>query len=375
MTEDFRTALEKCPEVVMTETNPLKFFRCEQGNSWAAALRLVQNWTLRRHVFGEEYWLKPTRLKGGALRPKDISLLRKGAFLMLTPPDPQKRQVFIADFGRLQGREEGNARQRLMMYVMINCLNAYTRTHGVDCIVLINGKGMPVKPDNGTMVQATHTKTAFFVNRVILVRDPTDTHTTLKHLFEKFVLALVQRFWGNKFITVAEDSPSSTRLALEHLGIHPSTIPEQLGGDWSYNQVDAWVLDRLKTEQESDSGTFKNAAHPQWSNSDTATTESTDNPTETHTKEECIVHPSRNRGFNSPRCDGDQLLREAREKSAYYSRRSYYRKKEEREQLTRNYNRLRAENDRLRIEEARLESLLINAQAVVENFQSLQSFF
>ena len=112
MTKDYHIALERCPDIVMTETNPLKFWRCEHGNTWAAALRLVQNWTLRRHVFGEDYWLKPTVLKGGALRPEDVALLRTGAFALLTPKNnPQQRQVMIADFGRLQGLEEGTARQ------------------------------------------------------------------------------------------------------------------------------------------------------------------------------------------------------------------------------------------------------------------------
>lgn len=102
MTNDYKIALATVPELVMTETHPSKFLRCERGNAWSAALRLVQNWTKRRRFFGESHWLLPMRLREGALRSEDVALLQTGGFMVLTPSEPYRRQVFVANFGRFQ---------------------------------------------------------------------------------------------------------------------------------------------------------------------------------------------------------------------------------------------------------------------------------
>jgi len=34
MTNDYFVALKHCPDIVMSETHPIKFIRCEHGNSW-----------------------------------------------------------------------------------------------------------------------------------------------------------------------------------------------------------------------------------------------------------------------------------------------------------------------------------------------------
>lgn len=334
-------------------------------------MRLVQNWSLRRHVFGEDYWLKPTRLKDGALRPKDVTLLRTGAFVLLTPPSPQQRQVLVADFGRLQGLEEGTARQRLLFYIMVNCLNENSQRNGIDTIVFINGRGMKVKPDNGHMTQATHTKTVVCLHRIFLVRDPTDKHTTLKHLFQNMLLAMLQKFWGKNLITITEDSPKSTRQALEAFGVHPSTIPEQLGGDWGYDNVDRWLLQRFRLESSCSSPVPRGVPL-----CDVPTTmrDSQSEGTNTSVKEEAIEEVSTKKrkrcGSTSGQENNGEQLQVAREKSAYYSRISYYRKKEERKEMARQRDQLRVQNKNLQEEGERLKCLLDQARTwVASNMQ------
>ena len=344
--------------------------------SRAAALRLVQNWSLRRQVFGEDYWLKSMRLQNGAMHPNDVALLRTGAFALLTPPNPhQQRQTFVADFGRLQGLEQGTARQRLMFYIMITCLNDFSQRHGVDGLVIVNGRGMKVKHDNGRMIQASHTKTAFYINRFILVRDPTDQRTTLKHLYEKMMLAMVQKFWGNKLVTVAEESPENTRVVLEKVGLHSSTFPTQLGGDWSYDSIDKWIMQRLQIEgavlsipnavrsrNRTQSFIMANV-QPKENTTIRPSQPTTKTKTNPSFKKRRRSEVSTGSG-NGPKTE-EEKVQEAREKSAYYSRLSYYRKKEERQELAAQCEQLKLENKRLRIERQRLESLVNQAQTLV----------
>lgn len=246
---------------------------------------------------------------------------------------------------------------------MVSELNAFSQSNGVDAIIIVNGKGMKVREDNGHMMQATHTKTAFYMKRVVLVRDPTDRHTTLKHLFERMLLTMLQRFWGNRLVTVAEDSQAKTRKALEALGFDMATVPTRLGGDLDWDvYTRRWLQQRFQIEESSGSPT-------QEVPSALTATKQPCSDTEVESADDIA---SKKRGREASKdADGkehvpDEKLRETREKSAMYSRRSYYRKKEERMQLVDERDRLREESERLRREGTRLESLIEQAQAVVD---------
>lgn len=427
MTADYYTALYHCPLVVGTETHPSKFLRCEQGNSWAAALRLVQNWTLRRHVFGTDYWLKPTQLQGGALHPTDIHLLRTGAFGLFTPTtttttaEPRylpPRQVLVADFGRLQGLEQGTARQRILFYIMVTGLNEYTQQHGLDVIVIINGRGMKIMPDNGRMIQNSHTKLAFKIRRFILVQDPTDRHKTLPHLFRTFFLTLVQKFWGNNIEIVNQETQLQTRRALEELQIHASTIPAHLGGDIDYESyIDQWLSQRLQIEgaklampkniqpkqqhdllptnigyvpqSENSSNVWerpqKNRLLPKVvenvagrAESSVATTACDSVPDDSSSWSPRGKKPRKSRQ-SKDMTQGDKVdaekMKEAREKSAYYSRLSYHRKKQEHHGLEVQREDLQKANNALREEGERLTSLIAQAEALVRSSNQHDGFF
>lgn len=179
------------PTVWKNELKAINFLRCEQGDPWAAALRIVQNAKFRRKIFGEDHWLLPLRLDGGAMYPEDFTLLRKGAFVLRTPPN--ERQVLVVDNCRYQS-EIGLSRQRATFYITLTGLNDFTRSEGLDVVAIINGKGINMHPENGRLFQVTHYASGFKLNRVFLVRDPTDVHHTLSHLFEKLLLRMVKRF-------------------------------------------------------------------------------------------------------------------------------------------------------------------------------------
>ena len=250
-TNDYRTALTAAPAIVATETHPLKFLRCCQGDPWSAAARLCQNWTYRREIFGAHDWCKPMRLRDGALTMEDVDFLRTGAFTILTAPDNQ-RQVIVVNFGRLHGQDPGMERRRVNFYLCNTQVNEYSQRHGISVLMVIDGTGMKVRGDNGKLFQASHTVSSFTIDQVILANDPNETRHTLTHLFGLMMRRLAEKFWGKqgRLVNVAEGTPEATLEALVAQGLHPSCIPTQLGGTFSYDRnFKEWLAIRICTEQ------------------------------------------------------------------------------------------------------------------------------
>jgi hypothetical protein len=91
----YETACQVCPDLVESESNPLDFLRCEDGDAVLAADRTVRYWDWRFRLFGESRAFLPMTLEG-AMRP-DCDTLRKGFIFPMTPPDRHGRTVVYID--------------------------------------------------------------------------------------------------------------------------------------------------------------------------------------------------------------------------------------------------------------------------------------
>jgi hypothetical protein len=384
--------MQQAPAVFQEEANPYNFFLCEEGNSWAAALRLVQNCTLRRQIFGEELWLKPMRLIGGALRSEDIKIIRSGAFVLRTPSDRQRRQVLVVDYCRLKGFDVGLSRQRAIFYLMNTGIHENSRRNGVDMLIVISSAGMQMNPITGRMFQAAHTASSFRLHKVVLVRDPNDVRLTLAHLFENMILRIVGKFWGKDRLikTVVAESPLETRQALIVEGYDPSTIPAALGGDWSYDWVGEYLNNRLreefyKREQLEPSVQITSFIDP--NGRPIGISSSTGDPFATFLSQPAVP-PAAVVGERGWKRDYDTLvgtdlihqtrdelalpevpesLQSVRERNALYSRRCYNKKKQVQDELELQCSELRATGARLREESERLSKLWGQAEGIVES--------
>lgn len=94
MKEEYLEAVQKCPSVVESESDPLMFLRREDFNAWAAALRLTLYWTTRKSLFGDRAFLPLTLDGTGALTGEDIDQLRAG-FRAILPNDKEGRTVSL----------------------------------------------------------------------------------------------------------------------------------------------------------------------------------------------------------------------------------------------------------------------------------------
>lgn len=245
VTYEYRMALKREPELVKTETNPVKFLYREDGNPRAAALRLAKHWTLRRHVFGESRWLLPLRVNNGALRPDDVELLRTGTVCLLTPTEPDQRQVFLVNLTRVQGADLGKSRWQICMFFGTTQLSDFSMSHGVDVVILFDGTGAKVQPDHDQMLQKMESAGLIKIHRILLVDDPDDTtRPTLRYMFALLLRRIVEKVRGTQgsLVNVTTSTRAETRQALvqQHF-LHPSVIPTQAGGDFCYEtHFQAW---------------------------------------------------------------------------------------------------------------------------------------
>lgn len=94
---DKQAYLEACsrvPELVATESDPLKFLRCCEFDVEAAAKRLIEYWKVRRDLFGEQRAFLPMTL--GQAMEADRPALEK-AVVQILPDDSFGRPVLFWD--------------------------------------------------------------------------------------------------------------------------------------------------------------------------------------------------------------------------------------------------------------------------------------
>lgn len=88
-------ACQICPELVRTESAPIRFLRSENYQPERAARRLVKYWDYRKQVFQDRAFLT-MRLDNGAMFPEDESTLKWGHTEIL-PDDKNGRLVLSHD--------------------------------------------------------------------------------------------------------------------------------------------------------------------------------------------------------------------------------------------------------------------------------------
>jgi hypothetical protein len=92
---EYLRAVELAPELVRTESDPLRFLRCDNYDAWAAALRLTMYWKMRCKLFGDRAFLPMTQTGEGALTNQDVERLREGAMRLVDPDKMGRAVIYI----------------------------------------------------------------------------------------------------------------------------------------------------------------------------------------------------------------------------------------------------------------------------------------
>jgi len=94
---EYRTAVQRVPELVKSETPPSRFLRTEDFHVVRAAKRMALYWKSRKEFFGRRWLLPMDQTGAGALTANQVQLLRTGFLALVEKPDP----VMITDITRL----------------------------------------------------------------------------------------------------------------------------------------------------------------------------------------------------------------------------------------------------------------------------------
>ena len=243
---DYLEAKSKVPHLVMKESNPLWFVRCEKWNTWAAARRVAFYWRKRKEIFGERAHLPMNQSGEGALSKEDVALLSTG-YVCLLPRDSQGRDVVCHDASR---KPPGMLERRLRVLFYIGNMLAENRknqTEGSRFVVILS----KISLDGG------FSKTLEIAQEVLpsrnydvhIVHVPGDSNK--KTFMEKFVppmLKILGSFLeGNTKVHVKE-TKSALLEELESLDFERSGLPSAIGGTWTYDQFYYWQEARIRME-------------------------------------------------------------------------------------------------------------------------------
>jgi len=251
MTEkiDYLAGLRVAPGVVMRESDPLRFLRFADFDATAAAKKLAFYWKSRRMIFGDRAYFPMDMSENGALLDKDIEHIKSG-YVAYAPNDSEGCTVVICDFSKI-ANDSANVRMRALFYhAQYISENPASQTSGfvVLCIV--------------TALKYDHTTTegiSMLINTFpmkVKAWHSFDCLTDRNSLRQGFLLGFMEIFLHmlNKYTTFFHSSETKEdvlwELGTEH-GMTAESIPQCLGGTWSYEHFDDWLLGRMSLDHKS----------------------------------------------------------------------------------------------------------------------------
>jgi hypothetical protein len=211
---------------------------------------------------------------------------------------------------------------------------------------------------------------------------------------------MIEKFWGSeRLLNVSESTAASTLQRLVDLGLHPSTIPDQLGGSFTYERdFKEWLATRLVQEQVQGEHNTKMSPmmlptpvrnrtvivdHDSYASSSTATATATVPQLDSDMSSTMVGMMGKDRssaGSTNDTKGGNSKLKsvgvadtfppvkETRKRNCEYSRRHYYKKKNQVENLQAECEALKAEHQQLQDTQNYLINLLHQAQTVLAQY-------
>jgi hypothetical protein len=227
----------RMPSTVNKEADPIRFLRFENFNTWAAAQRLAAYWNTRKRVFGERAFLPMNQTGEGTLNSDDIALLNTG-FVAFLPCDTKGRAVICVDTSRRM-TSLGDTRSRVAFYhASVACENDMTQKEG--CVILNVFNTPKLDQTVPNIVQFIFEAFPFKVHLNHIGHCPTDERSSLEskfvNTFVPLALKMVGKFVGEQTIVHVGDSAEELCQKLETYGLEKESLPECMGGTWSYSK-------------------------------------------------------------------------------------------------------------------------------------------
>lgn len=246
-------ALHTRPSLIESESDPLRFVRAENYDSWAAARRLCSYWAIRREVFGERAYLPMTQSGNGALTREDVVVLSCGEVALL-PDDSGGRSVLASDRNRRLDRSDGALKARLRsIFYLISALSEeeVNQKDGVVWLdVLISPRLTDIdKNESLKMMQVMNSMPVRIKAAHVIVCPPkTGKHISVENDVS-FVIGALRSKLGKRVIMHSGGSAAEIMDKLAPFGLSEDNLPPVMGGSWKYEDFAKWQKQRAQSEQ------------------------------------------------------------------------------------------------------------------------------
>lgn len=132
-------ALHVCPNLVATETEPIRFIRSVDYNPWEAAQKIVDYWECRRKIFMDRPFA-PLAIRSGALSDDTVAFLDRKIWVR-GADDANHRAIIYFDRSQLENNERyRNAALQTIFYVFCATIEESEDAQKNGIVIIINGK-------------------------------------------------------------------------------------------------------------------------------------------------------------------------------------------------------------------------------------------
>ena len=242
----YTEALERVPEIIDSESNPVWFLRCEECDCCAAARRLVAYWKERKELFGDRF-IRPLKLLTGegALNDEDMVVLRSGLKAIL-PKDGMGRNVLLFDLDRKPDHVLDPAASLRVYFCLVNFMaeNEMTQTEGFVMVVRM-------RRNAGVWNDKNVTRFSELIRTALPSRIKTIHLVSCHAQFGRagYLQKVLPAHVANRFTPYASrtvihggDTPNDLCRELQAHLLSPRGLPDSIGGKWKYDQYLKRVL-------------------------------------------------------------------------------------------------------------------------------------
>jgi hypothetical protein len=248
----YTEAMQRVPDLVDSESDPVRFLWYAKYNISAAARRLVSYWECRKELFGARAFLPMTQLENGALSQDDVAVLQTG-YIALLPDDTDGCAVVCYDDSRLGPSiddPDGMKRLRCLFYTMSvvsekrrACVDGFVGIEIVSELGFEQSRGRFL--ELAEKVLPVHLKALHLVNSL-------PTTVGEEKIFGTIVPATLKLLGATAYRRAhihTGKSKEEILMNLKDCGFFSEGLPECVGGTWGDDNFTGWQTERRHFEE------------------------------------------------------------------------------------------------------------------------------